>query len=283
MLRNLNRDFQVELSKLWKDVYNADRVPQHDWYGKEIGGFFTTEDGVLKSLVVLGIGHSDGKGETFVHPCCRDYVFHMHPPDKMFSDLPPSGADLVGTLAWGGPANVDENPDGDYSTKEEIVVTEAGIWVYSKSPELKDFYDSLLVSLGGEQSQGEEDSPDLYDRNGQEDLFEVLEWYAVYLIGLYTNGHIDRAKMIASLHTLDIPKMVSYAQRNVQFTEYIQKQMDIAHEEVMTLQEVLEALERNPKFSTLSHGFDILFMEHPFIPEPEVEKEIRYAVSTLKK
>jgi len=255
----LTDQHKKELFELYDHVNNT--TTKHQWYGREVGGYFTIEDEKLKTLVVLGTGAGKGQQEAFTHPCCRDYVFHTHPKDLLFDDVPPSGADLVGTLAWGGPINYKENMDGKLHTKMEYLVTQAGIYAYNKTPELKAFYDSLLPEKQELESESESESSfsesQIYQ---QENYFELLEWYIVYAIGLFGNKKISRNVFMETIRTIDMQRMVRFARSNPEFRKYIEDSLSNDKDQIMTLDEVELVIAQTPSFLEKRPGFIIEFL-----------------------
>ena len=196
----INENLKQRLYDLWLQTTDEN----NEWFEKEVGGYFQVRDDRIYNLDVLGAGE---EGHT-MHPCCRKYIWHTHPFSDIFAYNPPSAHDLVGTLAWGGPDNED-NEDGALHTDGEAVATQNGLWTYEKDPALKEYYDSL----------------DTLEK--RRCFFYLVQFYCVVVGTLFQNKTIPEDKFIDLLKTIDVPYIVSVLQKekNVDFRTYLESQM----------------------------------------------------------
>ena len=177
---------------------------------QEVVGYFEVDESAdATEAVIVDVKEvARGDDETVAYREFNPYVFHTHPLSALRMAEPPSGEDLMQALSWGYP---------DFNEKKrsctwECVVASEGLWWYSGTGELRDYYFELQDR----------------DEEMQNYLAKQIVRYANVLGTMLKNRRLTLAEFIKRLEVIDFYWMQKLIQDNESFLRDLEKQFPLA-------------------------------------------------------
>lgn len=231
-----------ELREVWARPENRER---------EVGGYFIVDEAAAKVLSVQTLDAD--ADEQFLFGQYYPYPWHTHPFDPAVPRAahPPSGQDLVGTLAWGGVDNEEHNPNGSVHTRCDTAVTQFGRWQYRKTPALKRHYDTLP------------------DKQAKKRAERAWQFYVDVAVTLVNNARWTTERFIERMATIDWRWVHALRERNPKYWAWLRDAIPWSIDE-----QELPPLDPTDTDDALLTGWTIQYkpFEQPIPPSPDVSQ-----------